>query len=217
MDQAIDRLVDPVCMAHRDDAASATVRQVLCDMDSTLYPLLTAMANHPGGEKVCIEDCHSWEMLEELSGGKQQMLELFASAMSLKGMRATGLLPGAAAATRCLQRHQIGVHLLTDRPSERAAETEKFLKEQGVVFSEFRCSSGIDKLEYCRQNDISVIVDDHPALIREASAQGLKALSLAWPYNTEALQGAAGWSDDWLGLSRQILTVISTQLKTSDR
>jgi hypothetical protein len=52
-------------------------RQIMIDLDATLYPLITAMNRFPGGENCLMENCHSWEQLIELSGGKEKMFSLF--------------------------------------------------------------------------------------------------------------------------------------------
>jgi uncharacterized HAD superfamily protein len=180
-------------------------RKIMLDLDATLYPLMTAMNRFPGGEKCLIENCHSWDQLTDLCGGEQQMFTLFQQAMKIETMRSVGLFPGAIAATNNLRKHGFEIHLVTHRHPDYSQDTFDYLNEQNLAFDHFVCDYQVDKLNYCKQQQIHLLVDDHPQLLQEASKQGLTAMTLLWPYNKTAVNNhQISHGSDWLELVKAI-------------
>lgn len=208
LDAAIEAISVPELLPAPPDPVPQ--RQVMLDVDSTLFPLLEAMRRLPGGENVRMERCHSWEELPNLCGSPEKMFELFDGAMSLEGMRAVGLLPGARAATHALRRHGVAVHVATQRPAELAEDTERFLRESGLHFESIACGPDLDKVELCREMEIPLLVDDHPEALRSAKRARIRPFALHWPYNEQVLAevGALDHGRDWLTLTKGLLETI---------
>jgi uncharacterized HAD superfamily protein len=125
--------------------------------------------------------------------------------MSLETMRSVGLFPGAIEATNNLRNHGFKIHIVTHRHPDYSSSTQTYLSEQNIAFDYFICDYHVDKLEYCKQQDVSLLIDDHPQLLQEALENGLTAMTLLWPYNKEIVQQHNIYhSDNWLELTKAI-------------
>ena len=190
----------PLLFALRDDPRFALQRRVALDVDSILYPLLDAMAVLPGGEKVSMRDCKTWEMLVDQCGGVPEMLKLFNQAMQYEHMRRFSPYPGVAEGLKAWREHGITIDIMTSREPSLAEGTARWLADFEIEYESFTCDLETDKVEHCRQLGIETIVDDHPQTLANAHAAGLEALSLAWPFNGEVarargLRRAGNWND----------------------
>lgn len=182
---------------------------VAVDLDSTLWPLLQAMQKLPGGERVRIEDCPAWDLLPKLCGGVPKMLELFRQAMTYESMAATPLLPGAGEAMRALADQGVSIHIMTTRPADRYADTERFLREQEIPFATLTVQDPFDKIALCDELGVRVIVDDQPDLLEKAHAAGMDALTLRYRYNQGVIQALGlGHADHWDDLLPQVMAAL---------
>lgn len=186
------------------------------DFDSTMFWLLKAMPLVPGGERVCYEDTPTWDALVDLCGpsneqlraeGKPElsheeripiMLGIFEECMKLDIMQKVGLIPGAVEQVRALHASGVKVHVITDRPDVRMPCTEQFLRMSGVPFDSIQKVRSGDKPQWCIDNGVHVLVDDHPVTITKAAEAGLSVHALQYLFNTkEGAHAGAKMHDNW--------------------
>lgn len=169
------------------------------DVDSTLYPLIDAMGLLPGGDRVSYAALTNWDALPELCGGLDEMLALFDEAMAFEMMERVGLYSDAVEQIQQIAASGVEIVIVTDRPSNRMADTEDFLHSAGIPFASVEKKRSGEKVEYCLVNGIDVLVDDHPQTIAQAAAAGLPILALDQAYNRpdrpEACKAYPSWRE----------------------
>lgn len=204
-------------LAHAQDPALSPHYQVMVDVDSTVYPLLDAIATRPDGQRVSYENAREWSCLTGLvEGGLPRLLELFGECMVYEVMRHHPPLPGAAAALQTMRDHGLTLHVMTQRPPHYAEDTQRYLREFGVPYDSFICDLEHDKLQLCQQRGISILIDDHPQLLARAHAAGLTALSLHWPYNAEVIrEHQLPRSHSWADLSAHALAAVEARVRSA--
>jgi hypothetical protein len=193
--------------------------KLMLDFDSTVFRLLDAMRLCPGGERVKYEDCPTWVYLMHLCGPEKDedggefsdeqrlkfMLDLFGEAMKLERMHQLGedgVFEGCREALQALHARGVEIHVVTDRPTELMAGTEQFLVDHQIPFDTITRVSGRDKAQWCLDNGVHVMIDDHPDTLQSAIDAGLEALSLTHLYNSH-VEGAV-LRDTWAELAPAI-------------
>ena len=205
----------PTLMTLSRDPRAERALQIMLDLDSTVFPLMPAMAMHAGGERVNYADCPSWFGLADLCAGEtpderlQTMLALFNKAWEPDTMRAVGAFPGAVETVKALVEHGVKIHVFTHRPENLYDSTVTYLDEIDLPYHELVVHPKADKVAYCNQHGIQVAVDDHPDFIERASAAGIDVRALQFHYNAEQI-AAAGIpvTRDWTTLSGQLMDIV---------
>jgi phosphoglycolate phosphatase-like HAD superfamily hydrolase len=155
------------------------------DIDSTVFDFHRAVALLPdaGTQHIRAQDDLFYGWLADELGGQDNLAAMFKQIFTYDHMRQVGLLPGAAKHINAL--HDDGAHayVMTRRDNVFAADTLRFLTDEGLRFDGFACENPFDKVARCQQLGIDVIVDDHPDTIREAHHAGLHVLTLRYPFN----------------------------------
>jgi len=178
--------------------------RVLIDLDSTIYPLFEAFRTLPEGRRCRIENCPSWATMPDLVDGN--FLQILDRATSYETMSRVGLYPGARSAINQLRGHGVAVEIVTHRWAKTSDDIELFLSEEGVEYDNLVVDMKVDKLKHCRENEISLAIDDKPDFIESCRAGGVVPASMAWPYNRSAIgAGAALNAENWLDLTKAVL------------
>lgn len=187
------------CLAIDEQAPPPAV---ILDFDSTLFPLLEAIARLPGLAHVSYARTPDWGHLVDACGGMAAMEAAFARVMQLEAMAQTGLFPGAAAGVRHLAAEGWHCLVVTDRDPGFAAATLALLAAHEVPHVGLVCGS-VCKVSVARAVGARLLIDDKPDTLAAAAVDGLAATALAWPYNA-AVAAAHGLErgDDWLQLTR---------------
>lgn len=184
---------------HMEDPTLRQHYRVMVDLDQTIFPLLKAMAERPGGEMLRHKQMKTYGDLPGLiEGGMPRMLRMFDEVMSLDAMLHHPPIPGAGASLRALRAHGCELYVKTDRPESFTEATRRYLEFYAVPFDSLVCAPGLDKLAECLEDDIGIVVDDHPDFAVRALQAGLDAFSLHYQYLDEAvvthgLRTAASW------------------------
>jgi hypothetical protein len=102
----LGNLYNPFLMEHYDNPIVINERQIMVDVDSTLFPLLDAMRKCPGGERVSIEKCHAWSDLSGLvEGGSSRMIQIFDECMNYQSMQEHKPYPSSVATLQSIHKH----------------------------------------------------------------------------------------------------------------
>lgn len=188
-------------------------RQVMLDLDSTVFPLVETMGRLLGRPALSPADCPTWDSLVDHCGGLDGLKATLAEVFVFDVMHAAGAYPGAVETARALTEHGVRIHVVTHRPEACADDTRRYLEQVGLPFDVLVVHPTIDKVAYCAEHGIEVLVDDHPKLIEAAAAAGLAVCALRFPYNEQALThagltGATSWSE----LSVQVLDAVEARV-----
>ena len=112
-----------------------------------------------------------------------------------------------------LRKEGYEIVLLTSRDSffwsgNAKKYTRKWLKKYGFKYDELVTDTD-DKLKYCKNNNIDVLVDDNPDFIAKANEGGLKTITFFQPYNKEYLhklnKTASCWANVYEIITGKIL------------
>lgn len=218
LDHLFFKRKSPLLQAVAQDPRFEDQLQVMIDLDSTLFPIDRALREL--GLDIYDSERESWgedgdslgdaimmrynrpdllhgkELSEEQQQDKADICIRFFE--ELHGdeelMRRAGVFRYAPQLIKEMREQGIRVHILTHRSPEVAEATKAWLGAMGIEYDDFVCdhSHNADKIEYCQERGIPVLLDDKPKTIRDAEAAGIEAISLAWPYSKKALEEAGG-------------------------
>lgn len=202
----------------KDDPRFAPELQIMVDLDATLFPvdrawqekgidLDSAMIDMWGnggdqfGDKLMLlagredllyEKAKTPEQEEERLGIIVDFFEDLHNDEEL--MKRAGVFEFSPQVIRELRKQGVRVHIVTHRSPSSADETEAWLRAMGVEYDAFICDlpDKADKIKYCQEQGITVLLDDKPSTIQAAEDVGIEAISLSWPYSDEALAASGG-------------------------
>lgn len=198
------------------DPRLAAQRQVMIDFDSTIFPLIDAMADHPLGSEITYEVIQRYEDLPKACGGIERMLLIFDEVMGYRAMRSYAPFPGAPDAINRLAQRDFAVHVVSNRDPGLEDDVGRWLADHGIEVSSVVCAERLDKVSWCRENGVEIMVDDHPGTLSAAHAAGLEVRSLAFNYNRRELQAAGlPLSRDWRELAEHLDDSAETALARS--
>lgn len=207
-------LESKLILDYKDNPQFASQRQVMLDIDSTIYALVDAMALLPGGEACSAYKCATWDALPNLCGGVEKMLDLIDQAHRFEHMRKIGLMPGAKEAANILRDHGISIHMVTHRNPELIGDAQQFLKEEDFPHDSLICDHDADKVAICTEQRISVLIDDHPEILAAADKSGMSALTIHYPYNNKIIQNRdLNYAAHWGELGPQVLGAVEAQIR----
>jgi hypothetical protein len=189
--------------------------KVLLDFDSTVFPLLDAMRG-AGGTRISYADMPTYESLPERAGGLQAMLDLFQQVMPFSAMQAYAPFPGCVGWLQRLSEAGAEFLLVTDRPDHLAADVQQYLDHFGIAVTAVHCQSGIDKRTLVREQEIGLVIDDHPTLIGQLAEDGVQTAALQFPYNAQAITNAQSLTGpDWDALGPVLLAFVIEAVSSS--
>lgn len=190
------------------DDRDRALRQVMLDIDGIAGRFIAAMSSRLPGGSFDENDCPAWKVYPR-AFTDEQIASAARWAHSREGILAFGLQPGAAAGVSRLRAHGVAVHVCTRRPADLADGAAAALADHGLTWDSFHGSSDVEKVAWCQQRGIGVMLDDKPSTIERAAAAGMTVLSLHWTYNAH-LQGAAGVTlvDGWDTLASRTLAAV---------
>lgn len=200
-------------LAHRDDPRVADDRQVLLDFDSTVFPLLHAIGSENGHEHVTYETMNTYEQLVDDCGGVKPMLEMFDRVMPFSNMRRYPPFDGVRQFAEELAAANVRVHVVTDRKDHLLGDVARYLNFYGIPYASLTCELGIDKIAWCRDHHVGVLIDDHPQVLQRAASAGMAPVSLRYPYNGAALdEHELPHAEDWQELPGHVIDAIEDQI-----
>lgn len=183
---------------------------VALDLDSTIYPLMDAIARIPGHEGFSMSEVSHWDYLIDRFGGLEKMLVLLDQAMHRDHSLAVAPYAGVPKALKAIvAEHNARVVVMTDRPLSRVEDTISYADHHALPYSAIFCGRMPDKISVCRAIGAEVIADDRPSTMEAAHEEGLHIFSLAHPYNLATIaQLGIAKMDDWEALGAAIGNVL---------
>ncbi len=178
--------------------------KLIVDFDSTLFPLLDALADRRG-DGLSYEACHTWDTLTDWEGGVDNMLHSFEKVMGASMLNYKPF-PYAAAMCRALWSEGVNIYVVTDRPDHLTNYCYEWLNAHDIPFSQFLGNTPY-KVYLAEEMGAIGMVDDKPETIRVAHRHDLPITSLAHPYSsTAAATLHVPVYEDWTGIYKEVMT-----------
>ena len=99
------------------------------------------------------------------------------------------------------------IHITSHRDSAAHQATERWLEAIGLPYDELYCSW--DKVARCREIGIELLIDDSPVNLEAAVDAGLRAATLAHPWNRDVCEEEdIVCAPDWRALARALEPVL---------
>jgi hypothetical protein len=217
--QQVGALSSPLLMRAKDNPRFQKDLQVMLDFDSTVFPLLDAMqTHHLATDKLTYQEMHSWEALVPASGGPENMQRIFDEVMVFEKMKAHRPFRGAKEVLRHLHRHGVQIHIVSDRRPDLSSDIADYLDQYQLHYDSLLCQKGIDKLNWCKEHQVRIVVDDYPNFLARAHQAGLKTHGLAFPFNREVLaQRDVDAAETWTQLGQHLFNDLEQLIQERER
>ncbi len=90
--------------------------------------------------------------------------------------------------------------------------TARWLERIGLPFDELNCSD--DKIAYCREHGIDLLIDDSPVNLEAAVDAGLRAATIGHPWNADICEEEdIVCAEDWPSLARALEPLLQGSLR----
>jgi hypothetical protein len=184
------------------------VARIALDIDSTLHhywDLLQRVVRDRHGVDLPYEEQRDWgiTILE-----RDAMVAAVEETHTDENIAAGVPYAGAVDVVRDWHARGHWIHVTSHRRTASAAATARWLDAIGLPFDDLHCS--FDKIPRCVELGIDVLVDDSPANIARARAEGIVAATIIHPWNETLVErdGVIG-ARDWDGLRAALDPVLA--------
>lgn len=183
----------------------AQLVHIALDFDDTLWPLHEFLAGLPGAEHVRLEECTAYESIVMQLGGRDAFEHFHRQALSYELMSMMPFLEGAVESLAALGADGVGFTVITAREDEALHAVERYLTEHGVAPARTVSCQSPSKPDWCLENEMALLVDDHPQTIALAAEKGLPVIARLAPWNQEVVRRLdVPHAGDWTGLEQLI-------------
>jgi uncharacterized protein len=180
--------------------------RIAIDIDSTLHHYwdqFEAAAKRRFGVELPYED-QLWN-IDRLR--PEQIRACVAETHSDEQILAAEPYPGAVETIRAWKEAGHFIHITSHRDTAAYHATERWLQAIGLPFDELYCSW--DKVARCREIGIELLIDDSPVNLEAAVEAGLRAATLAHPWNRDVCEEEdIVCAPDWPGLARALEPIL---------
>jgi uncharacterized protein len=157
--------------------------RIAIDIDSTLHhywDVLSAVSLRRFGIELPYEEQFSWGITRLRP---EQLALCIEESHSEEHILAGRPYPGAVDTVREWHRQGHFVHITSHRCGDRSPATRAWLTDIGLPFDDLHCS--FDKIARCVELDIDLLIDDSPHNIAAALDHGIRAATIAHPWNRD--------------------------------
>jgi uncharacterized protein len=180
--------------------------RIAIDIDSTLHHYwdqFEAAAKRRFGVELPYED-QLWN-IDRLR--PEQIRACVAETHSDEQILAAEPYPGAVETIRAWKEAGHFIHITSHRDTAAYHATERWLQAIGLPFDELYCSW--DKVARCREIGIEILIDDSPVNLEAAVEAGLRAATLAHPWNRDVCEEEdIVCAPDWPALARALEPIL---------
>ena len=182
--------------------------RIAIDIDSTLHhywDLLAAAAKRRFGVDLPYEDQRTWDVSRLRA---EQMRAIVADTHSERAILGAIPYPGAVETVNAWRRAGHFIHITSHRAEGCHAATERWLDAIGLRHDELYCS--YDKIARGVEIGIEVLVDDSPVNLERALEHGIRAATIAHPWNRDVCEEEdVVCASDWPGLAVALEPVLA--------
>lgn len=178
------------------------------DIDSTLHhywDVLGDVAARRYGIELPYEEQHTWTIdvlePEQLAA---VVAETHTDAVILDGRP----YPGAVETVAAWHADGHWIHITSHRAPAAHEATARWLDAIGLPYDDLHCSA--DKIARARDLQIDILIDDSPVNLHRAMQEGMRAATIAHPWNAEIRAHAPVLAAaDWDGLAAVLAPVLA--------
>jgi len=182
--------------------------RIAIDIDSTLHhywDLLAAAAKRRFGVDLPYEDQRTWDVSRLRA---EQMRAVVADTHSERAILGAIPYPGAVETVNAWRRAGHFIQISSHRADHCHAATERWLADIGLRYDELYCS--YDKIARAVEIGIEVLVDDSPVNLERALEHGIRAATIAHPWNRDVCEEEdVVCASDWPGLAVALEPVLA--------
>jgi uncharacterized protein len=184
--------------------------RIAIDIDSTLHHYwdqLAGAARRRFGIELPYRSQTTWE-IDALT--HEQLATCVAETHSEAVILSAEPYPGAVE-TICAW-HAAGheIHITSHRRAGAHEATARWLDAIGLPHDELHCS--FDKVAYCREREVGLLIDDSPVNLERARAAGIVGATISHPWNRPlCARDGIVCAEDWPALGRALAPVLSTR------
>ena len=176
--------------------------RIAIDIDSTLHHYwdqFEAAAKRRFGVELPYED-QLWH-IDRLR--PEQVKPCVEETQSKAKIPAAEPYPDAVETVRAWKEAGHFIHITSHRDTAAHGATERWLEEIGLPYDELYCS--FDKVSRCVEIGIELLIDDSPVNLEGAVEAGIRAATLAHPWNREVCEVEdIVCAPDWRRLARAL-------------
>ena len=180
--------------------------RIAIDIDSTLHHYwdqFEAAAKRRFGVELPYED-QLWR-IDRLR--PEQVRACVAETHSDEQILAAEPYAGAVETVRAWKQAGHFIHITSHRDTAAHHATERWLEAIGLPYDELYCSW--DKVARCREIGIELLIDDSPVNLEAAVDAGLRAATLAHPWNRDVCEEEdIVCAPDWPALARALEPIL---------
>jgi uncharacterized protein len=160
--------------------------RIAIDIDSTLHhywDLFAGAARRRFGVELPYDEQVTWGISRLRD---QQVAALIAETHADENILGAEPYPGAVEAVNRWAQEGAFIHITSHRAEGCRAATEQWLERIGLRFDDLHCS--YDKVSRCLELGIDLLIDDSPVNIERALEAGMRAATIAHPWNAEVCE-----------------------------
>ena len=182
--------------------------KIALDIDSTLHhywELLDRISQERFGVELPYETQTDWgiTVLE-----RKQLIECVRETHTEENILAAEPYPGAVEVVREWSEQGHWIHVTSHRHVDAEFATARWLERIGMPYDDLHCSW--DKVTRCVELGIHVLVDDSPANLERARAEGIAGATIVHPWNVQVVErDHAIGARDWRELQRMLQPLLN--------
>jgi hypothetical protein len=184
-------------------------RRIGVDYDSTIWPTYEVWRKITGNPLFDVEHIRDWNDPVDYAGGLEAFDQLNRQSLTYESMNDHSPFPGCIDVLVELQ--ELGAHqsLITAREEHALDAAVRILNKHGYKPAVAVSRQGRDKVQYCLEHDIELLIEDEPNTIRAAHEAGLLVASLRYHYNAAVIDELGiPHAHDWIELRSIIFRLL---------
>jgi phosphoglycolate phosphatase-like HAD superfamily hydrolase len=158
-------------------------RRVMLDVDGVLFGFTAAFSEYLG-RPFTENDMPGWQQYPFAVSDRQRYAAMH-YAHRPDVIERHGLYPQAVEQVARLRAEGLHVSICTHRARKHAEQTAAVLRSFGLEFDGYAAGMRLDKIAFCREQNLGVFVDDKPSAMDAAAAAGLTVIAPRWSYNAD--------------------------------
>jgi phosphoglycolate phosphatase-like HAD superfamily hydrolase len=162
-------------------------RAVAIDFDDTWWQTVLVWRTITGNPIFAYENYLTWNHPEQWVGSRQAFYELEEKAQTYEAMLDFEPMPGAVETLLELRAHGIDQTFLTARKPHELEAIDRISALHGYQSDRTVSRSSKEKVAYCLEHGIRLMLEDNPSTIEAAHEAGITVVSLRYPYNAEII------------------------------
>lgn len=187
------------------------MRHIAIDIDQTIFPSFESLNLLPERKncQLLVEDCTEYSKFGEQIG--DGALEVFRRSFQFEHAKQIKPFQGVYETLQFLHKNNITITFLTHRNKIVFEETYQWIKHHNINYGQIICHPH-NKIDWCLENNVSLLIDDHPDCIEDGLKRNFPVISLKWPYHQHIKDNYILF-ENWHQINHQLSKHLSLEVK----